>query len=90
MNRSEIVTSVIRSIAEVLQREVPDVTEDTRLFDDLQLDSTSILELLMAVEDTMEVEIDPEGLDMDSFRTIGTLADYLQELADPVVTGNAG
>ncbi|GAB3976122.1 phosphopantetheine-binding protein [Actinoallomurus acanthiterrae] len=90
MNRSEIVAGVVRSIAEVLQREVPDATEDTRLFDDLQLDSTSILELLMAVEDTMEIEIDPDGLEMDSFRTIGTLVDYLQELADPVVTGNAG
>ncbi|MBP2706801.1 acyl carrier protein [Microbispora sp. RL4-1S] len=90
MNRSEIVTAVVRSIGEVLQREVTDVTEDTRLFDDLQLDSTSILELLMAVEDTMDVEVDPEGLDMDSFRTIGTLADYLQGLVDLVATGNAG
>jgi acyl carrier protein len=90
MNRSEISADVIHAIAEVLQRETPGVTEDTRLFDDLQLDSTSILELLMAVEDAIDIEIDPEGLDMDSFRTVGTLVDYLQELADPLVTRNAG
>jgi acyl carrier protein len=82
VNRSEIIAAISVSIAEVLREEPPGLAEDTRLFDDLHLDSTSVLELLMAVEDSMSIEIDPESLDMENFRTVGTLADYLQKIAD--------
>ena len=74
MNRTEITTVVIRCLSEVLKTELPDVTEQTRLFEDLHLDSTISLELLMAVEDAVGVEFDMEELNMDNFRTVGTLA----------------
>jgi acyl carrier protein len=77
VNRTEIVTAITAALAEVLKTELPAVTEDTRLFDDLHLDSTGILELLMVVEDAVGIEVDPETLDMDNFRTVGTLADYV-------------
>jgi acyl carrier protein len=77
MNRSKILAQVESALAEVLQREIPELTENTRLFEDLHLDSTSVLELLMALEDNVGIEVDPENLDMDDFKTVGTLADYL-------------
>ena len=41
------------ALSEVLKRDVSGATEDIRLFEDLQLDSTAVLELLMALEDTL-------------------------------------
>jgi acyl carrier protein len=78
MNRIEIITAIHQSLLQVLNQELPAVGEDTRLFDDLQLDSTGILELLMELEDATGIEIDPDKLSMDNFRTVGTLADYLE------------
>jgi acyl carrier protein len=75
MNRTELTAAVIGCLSEVLKIELPDVTEQTRLFDDLHLDSTASLELLMAVEEAVDVEFDMEELDMDDFRTVGTLVD---------------
>lgn len=77
MDRAEIVSGVEASLAEVLKRDTAGLPEETRLFEDLQLDSTSILELLMSLEDGLGIEVDAESLDMEDFRTIGTLADYL-------------
>ena len=78
MNRPDLVKAVAVSLAEVMQREFPELTEQTRLFEDLHLDSTSILTLLMALEDEVGIDVDPESLVMDTFRTVGTLVDYLE------------
>jgi acyl carrier protein len=84
-DRSKIIEAIAESLAAVLQRELPELTAETRLFEDLHLDSTSILTLLMALEDHTGVEVDPESLKMDTFRTIDTLADYVQANVDVTV-----
>jgi acyl carrier protein len=86
MNRNETVDAVMIALAEVLQRELPPMDEHTRLFEDLHLDSTSVLELLMALEDSVGMEVDPEELRPEHFKTIGSLADYvLDQLGAPVL-----
>jgi acyl carrier protein len=77
MDRKEIVAQIEAALSEVLERDISGLTEDVRLFEDLHLDSTAILELLMALEDNLGIEVDPESLDMDDFRTVGSLADYV-------------
>ena len=78
MDRSSVVKTIIGALSEIMQREYSDVTEETRLFEDLHLDSTSVLTLLMALEDQTGIEVDPESLQMENFQTIGTLADYIE------------
>jgi acyl carrier protein len=78
MDRSSVVKTITGALSEIMQREYPDVTEETRLFEDLHLDSTSVLTLLMALEDQTGIEVDPESLQMENFQTIGTLADYIE------------
>ncbi|MCX4750458.1 acyl carrier protein [Kitasatospora sp. NBC_01287] len=78
MERTEILVQLQRSLSEVLNREVPELREDARLFEDLALDSTSVIELLMSLEDTVGLEIDPDELGPEVFRTVGTLVDYVQ------------
>jgi acyl carrier protein len=77
MDRQEVVTAVASALSEVLEREVTGLTEETRLFEDMHLDSTSILELIMSLEDAVGISVDPESLDMDDFKSVGTLANYL-------------
>lgn len=77
MDRSQILIGIKSALSEVLQEPVPDVTEETSLAGELCLDSTTILELLMALEDTLDMEVDTSSLKVEAFTTIGTLADYL-------------
>jgi acyl carrier protein len=78
MNRDDIISIIEACLSEVLQRDLAGLQGETRLFDDLHLDSTSILELLMALEDAAHIEVDPEDLNIKDFQTLDTLADYVQ------------
>lgn len=79
MDRTQTVNHIQIALSVVLGREVEDVSEQTRLFEDLALDSTSVIELLMSLEDTIEdLAIDPDELAPEVFRTVGSLADYVQ------------
>lgn len=78
MNRAETIAHLRESLSGVLNREVPELHEDQRLFEDLALDSTSVIELLMSLEDTVGLEIDPDELGPEVFRTVGSLVDYIE------------
>ncbi|AYN40133.1 acyl carrier protein [Streptomyces dangxiongensis] len=77
MERDSVISAVEKSLSEVLERPVTGLTEEVRLFEDLHLDSTSVLELLMALEDAVDISVDPEDLDMDDFTSVGSLTDYV-------------
>ncbi|MCS1352492.1 acyl carrier protein [Mechercharimyces sp. CAU 1602] len=80
MKREQVVVAIKRSLKEVLNmKEVDHITEKTSLFDDLALDSTSVLELLMVLEDEVEgLYVDPETLEPHHFETVGSLATYIE------------
>ena len=84
MDRTEIVAHLQVALSAVLNREIPELSEDARLFEDLNLDSTSVIELLMALEDTIDLQIDPDELEPEIFRTVGSLTDYIQAGPDRV------
>lgn len=68
---------IIAAISRVLGREVAGATAATRLFDDLGLDSTTALELLMQIEDDLGVVFETADLEMHHFQTVGTLAEFV-------------
>jgi acyl carrier protein len=78
MDRAEILDRLRESLSEVLNREVPPLPEDARLFEDLTMDSTSVIELLMVLEDTVGLEVDPEELGPEVFKTVSSLVDYVE------------
>ncbi|GGN56501.1 acyl carrier protein [Streptomyces kronopolitis] len=80
MDRQHMVGTIQSALSGVLEREVPEVSEETRFFDDLHLDSTSILELLMALEEEVGFTVDPEEVDMDDFVSVATFINYLERL----------
>jgi acyl carrier protein len=70
------VDSICALLPRVLKRDVP-AQESTALMDDLGMSSTTALELMLELEESMEVEISVEDLDRTDFTTVGTLADYV-------------
>lgn len=81
MTTAVLLEEIKGALAEVLNMEENQaVTWDTSLFDELHLDSTSVLELLMTLEDRIEgLEIDPDELEPDVFNTVGSLAVYIEK-----------
>ncbi|MET7482501.1 acyl carrier protein [Streptomyces sp. NPDC005538] len=75
----DVVRSVVDALSEVLNRELPDADAGTRLFEDLGLDSTAVLELLMAVENRLDVEFDPDTFEQEHFASVGSLSTYIRE-----------
>jgi acyl carrier protein len=87
MERAQIIEHVRISLSDVLNRELPTLTEETRLFEDLALDSTSVIELLMGLEDTIGMEIDPDDLEPEVFQTVARLTDYIERGFSKVSVG---
>lgn len=79
MNRADIIEQVRIALSSVLNKELTELDESTRLFEDLALDSTSVIELLMGLEDSIGLEIDPDDLEPEAFGTVGTLTDYVAD-----------
>ncbi|MFV2019295.1 acyl carrier protein [Micromonospora sp. LOL_023] len=78
-DRQQILDAIVAALSDVLRQELTGVTEQTRLFDDLSLDSTSVLGLLMALEDALDMQVDPENLEQRHLETVGALAGFIAE-----------
>ncbi|TDD11073.1 acyl carrier protein [Nonomuraea deserti] len=81
IERSTVSNTIAGELAAILNREVTGISDSTSLFDELGLDSTTVLELLMRLEDTLMIEFDTDTLEQHHFETVGTLADYVIEQA---------
>jgi acyl carrier protein len=81
MTTALLLEEIKGALAEVLNMEENhSITLNTSLFDELHLDSTSVLELLMTLEDRIDgLEIDPDELEPDVFNTVGSLAAYIEK-----------
>ncbi|URM32735.1 petrobactin biosynthesis protein AsbD [Cytobacillus firmus] len=84
MTRQEI----LQIIHDILrdQLELPSMKafhEDARLNEDLYMDSIMILQLILHLEVDMGFEIPDEMLVSKDFRTVGSLADFLERQQEP-------
>ncbi|MER5938596.1 phosphopantetheine-binding protein [Streptomyces sp. NPDC001928] len=75
--RARFVDAVRQGLTEVLNKDVSGAEEGVRLFDELGLDSSSALELLITIEEILDVQFDAEDLEMTHFETVGSLADFV-------------
>ncbi|MFI6743391.1 acyl carrier protein [Nonomuraea sp. NPDC050227] len=75
----EASASVRIELESLLGHEIASPSPDVRLFEDLALDSTSLLELLMNLEDNVGIEVDPDEISAEVFATIGSLTDYVEK-----------
>jgi acyl carrier protein len=78
VERSEIIEHLRISLSVVLDREITEFTAETRIIEELEIDSIRFIELIMSLEDTLGLDVDPETLEPEVFQTAGSLADYVQ------------
>jgi len=79
MNRERTIEHIRIALSSVLNKEITDLGEDARLVADLNLDSTSVIELLMALEGSIGIELDLDELEPEVFTTVATLADFVEK-----------
>ena len=72
---------VIEALEDTLSRPLEAVTNETALFQDVGLDSTSVLDLLMNLEDKTVLEIDTEDLELEDFQTVGSLVSFVSSIS---------
>jgi acyl carrier protein len=64
------------TVVELLGVDEGKVTREARFREDLEADSLDIVELIMALEDKMSIEISDE--DAQSITTVGQAVDYIE------------
>jgi len=74
-----VLEKLISIIAEELGVEKDEVVEDAHLQDDLGADSLDAVELIMAIEEEFDVEID--DTEATNIKTVQDIIDYLEEHA---------
>ncbi len=63
-------------VADKLSIDEASVTMDASFIDDLNADSLDIVELIMALEDELDMEIPDE--DVENFKTVGDVVNYVK------------
>lgn len=85
---TDLRTRVVATLGVLLGRmvggETAAVSEETRLFDDLGLSSSKTLELLLALEDELDLQVDIEDIERRDLRSVGSLSDFVVANADGV------
>ncbi|HHZ01937.1 MAG TPA: acyl carrier protein [Tissierellia bacterium] len=65
-------------VAEKVGVDPEDITMDTSFADDLEADSITLFELVMAIEDEFDIEVDDESI--EKIETVGDIVNYLEEI----------
>ena len=72
---ADVAEKIREMIAERLDRKIEEITDEARFIDDLGADSLDQTELLMALEEEFDVEIDDDANDIN---TVGDSIKYIQ------------
>lgn len=79
--RAQVMESIRVILPKLLAREADDapleLSEHTRLMEDLGLTSTATLELVLELEESMDIQIDIEQIGPGDLASIGAMADFL-------------
>lgn len=77
MTREEIQNLIRQRLAELVECDPGEITPDTRLEEDLEADSLDLVELAMALEEELSLEIPDDEL--EGIRTVGDAVEFVAE-----------
>jgi 3-oxoacyl-[acyl-carrier-protein] synthase III len=80
--RTQVVDTLGVLLGRMLGAGLTDMSEQTRLFDELGLSSSKTLELLLSLEDELDLQVDVEEIDRRDLASLGSLADFVVAHAD--------
>jgi acyl carrier protein len=75
--RQRVVHSIGAVLPRMLGREVAELPEHTRLYDELGMSSSTTLELLLALEEDLDIHVEVEEIERRDLESIGSLADFV-------------
>ena len=79
MEKHELFTIIKDVLAVVIRNpEVKNVSHDTKLKDEIGLDSMTSLMFLLALEDKLKFSVDPATLKVSDFYSIETICNYVE------------
>jgi acyl carrier protein len=78
--RSEIIAKLKELVIEVTQLKIaPEAVSDTaNLFNDCGLDSTSVVDLVVGLEQNFDISVDDDELDVKLFQDLSKLAEFVE------------
>jgi acyl carrier protein len=77
LTRTDIFELIRGRLGELIERDPASITLETRLEEDLEADSLDLVELAMALEEELSLEIPDE--DLEGIRTVGDAVDFIAE-----------
>ncbi len=77
MTRTDVFELVRGRLAELIECDLGDIKLETRLEEDLEADSLDLVELAMALEEELSLEIPDEEL--EGIRTVGDAVEFIAE-----------
>jgi acyl carrier protein len=81
MSKQEIIDRLQTIITENLEHNLPvTLSEEQRLYEDLNIDSLMVLQLMIYIEEEFQVEVPEEDVDPEVFQTVRSLVQFIQEL----------
>jgi acyl carrier protein len=79
--RAQVIENIHVVLPRVLARgaddAVPELSDHTRLMEDLGLTSVTTLELMLELEEALEIQIDVEEIEPADLACLGALADFI-------------
>lgn len=81
MTREQIMSSLCELMQQNLEVKLPEnVTEASRVYQDLFIDSIMVLQLIVYVEEEFGISVPEEDVDPAVFQTLGSLVTFIEEL----------
>lgn len=77
MTRQDIFELIRGRLAELMECDPKEISDETRLEEDLEADSLDLVELAMALEEELSLEIPDEEL--EGIRTVGDAVEFIAE-----------
>ncbi|GGF90548.1 phosphopantetheine-binding protein [Paenibacillus aceti] len=81
MSRTEIMDKLKELITDSLEHSLPaEIHEADRIYEDLNIDSIMVLQLVVYIEEEFQVDVPEEDVDPAVFQTLGSLVTFIEEL----------